>query len=53
MLAGEGSRVALEACGLADSATALAVLGDVEAARVGTDARELARMAWQVAATRA
>ncbi len=32
LLVGEGSRVALEACGLADSATALAALGEAEAA---------------------
>ncbi len=32
VLVGEGSRVALEACGLADSATALARLGNTEAA---------------------
>lgn len=32
VLVGEGSRVALEACGLADSATALAGLGETEAA---------------------
>ncbi|MGH3885734.1 MAG: hypothetical protein ACRDSZ_04050, partial [Pseudonocardiaceae bacterium] len=43
---GGGSRLALEACGLVDSATALE-------ARPGSDVKELARTARQVATTRA
>ena len=42
VLVGEGSQVALEACGLADSATALAALGENEAAyRRLAESREL------------